>query len=64
MRFELPVIPVYNINPDLTPAKKAYTTLEGAFNREGTVYAWNAFTGAYGAVGASEYGTGVHYTWV
>lgn len=50
MRFELPIVPVYNINPDLTPAKKAYTTLEGAFSREGTVYAWNAFTGAYGAL--------------
>ena len=63
MRFELPTVPVYNINPELAQAKKAYATLEGAFNREGTVYAWNAFTGAYGAVeraGAS----GDVLTWV
>ena len=60
MRFELPVVNIYNINPDLTPAKKAYTTLEGAFNREGTVYAWNAIEGAYGAVEGSE---GV-FSWV
>lgn len=47
MKIELPTVPYWNINPELSPKAKKYQTLDGAFSRPGRVMAWDWETAQY-----------------